>query len=148
MEFTVRKKKQNRLAIRGVGVVFTIIGLYVGVKNVLLQTDRMSVLSVAIMCMCLVVGITYVKNSFVKGAYDITYKVKPDALYVCHHRGELKVPYDSVKEVSIHKVDESMDYYLLRISTSQEKYVLHILGQEEKANGMYQLLQQYTNLSD
>ena len=146
MEFTSRRKRTARLSVRFVGVVFAAGAVIFIIRTLSKQMSAGSVLLIMVAAVFLFVGCSYVMQSFNFTAYDTTYYILPDELKVKGHKKELTVAYDTISSVTLSKVGEDMDYYLLHIITPKQHFILHVENQEEYAKKMYDQLMDYTGL--
>lgn len=149
LEYTSKRKKSFRVSLRIYGVLFIAGGgwyLY-HVFTVGMSAGRF--ITTAIALVFILVGISYLKQSFGITGYDLTYRILPEHLLLITAKGkEIIIPYDTITKVELTKPGKDMDYYMLHIISGKYNMVAHIEGEGELADQMYQQLLTYTEQND
>lgn len=148
LEYTSRRRRSYRIGIRIIGMIFTIGALAYLFHVMHTGVTGLRFITMAIAIVFLFVGVTYVRQSFGITAYDVTYKITPQQLELTTRNKNIAIPYDEVKDVSLSRVRPDMDYYMLHIITTKYNLIMHIEGQNEYAQTMYERLIEYTGICE
>ncbi len=137
--YTVKKRKANRITYRVLGIVFIAVvslqcfTIFKGYSRHLLLTS--------IFCIALgLYGIYLVKSSFRKQAFDITYSFNENGFDVKHHYGEKHYDFEEIEFITMVIPDESMIFYILNIRAGKDTYVIPFTMQKELCETIYEFV--------
>ena len=144
MEHTSRKKRSNRMGVRFLGCLFCLGAILYILYSLKKGVTGIGVVGFVIAMTFVFVGLNYIKQSFAITAYDITYYIKPEQFEMETRKGKKIIQYSDMKEISMSQVSAEMEYYVIHILAKQYNLVIHILGEAQKAQDMYQLLLEFS----
>jgi hypothetical protein len=127
------------------GVIFVVIAMLMLHSVFTGGISALRMLMTAVALVFLMVGVAYVRQSFGLTAYDVTYRILPQHLEVEGHGKHLTIPYKDIQKLDLKRVREDMDYCMLQIITAKFNFVMHIEGENQYAQEMYDKLLEYTN---
>lgn len=141
MEYTVKKSKGNRIAIRAVGLLFLLIAV-VRFAVVVTSKERTNTLLTLLLCAGgLVYGWYLFAQTWKAQAYDITYVFGDQTLTLKLKCGERIVSYGEISDLGYVVPNENMDYSMIQIYIGKEQYVLPFMGKSEVGKALYGMLQ-------
>ena len=144
MEHTSRKKRSNRIGVRFLGCLFCLGAILYIIYALKKGITGIGVIGFVVAMAFVFVGLNYIKQSFAVTAYDITYYIKPEQFEMETHKGRKIIQYDDMKQISMSQVSAEMEYYVIHILAKQYNLVIHVLGEAQKAQDMYQLLLEFS----
>ena len=140
MEYTVRKSRANRIAMRMTGFFFFLVAV-VRLAVVLWDKEEHHVVLTMILC---VGGFGYgaflILQTFKVQAYDITYQFGTEKIIIKTVRKEEAIHYGEISDLGYVVPNENMDYSILQIYIGKEQYVLPFMGKREVGEKLYQML--------
>lgn len=140
MEYTVKKSKANRIAMRFTSLIFLGIAL-ARLLMVLITQERFNVIWTFILCIGgLSYGIYLMAQTLKKQAYDITYVFGDKTLTLKLHKKEEKLSYGEITDLGYVVPNENMDYSLVQLYIGKEQYVLPFMGNSNVGEALYGML--------
>lgn len=140
MQYTVKKNRANRVAMRGVACLFLLIAV-IRLVVVIMSKEETNVLLTLLLCGG---GFAYggylMSQTWKAQAYDITYVFGDQMLTLKLHRGEKKLGYGEISELGYVVPDENLDYSVIQIYIGKEQYVLPFMGKSEAGKALYGML--------
>ena len=137
--YTVQKRKANRISYRIVGIIFfavavlQFITLIKGfVNHLVLTTLFAGVLGFY--------GLYLFLMSFRKQAFDISYKFYDEGMLVTHKYGETMYSFDDIEFITMVIPDESLIYYMLNIKAGKEIYAIPFTNKREYCEKIYEFV--------
>ncbi|MBQ9610419.1 MAG: hypothetical protein IJV15_13390 [Lachnospiraceae bacterium] len=137
--YTVQKRKANRISYRIVGIVFFIVAflqfitlLHGYVNHFMLTAVFAGALGFYSLYLILM--------SFRKQAYDISYKFSDEGMLVIHKYGETLYSYDEIEFITMVIPDESLIYYMLNIKAGKEIYAIPFTNKREYCEKIYEFV--------
>lgn len=140
MEYTVKKNKANRIAMRFTACVFILIAVLRFAVVVTSDGHKSMVLTVILCAGCLSYGIMLLKQTFKAQAYDITYVFGDKTLTLKLHRKEIKISYLEISDLGYVVPNDNMDYSIVQIYIGKEQYVLPFMGKSAVGQALYGML--------
>ncbi len=137
--YTVPKRKYNRIAYRIMGFIFISISaiqfftIFKGLSGHIMLTSLFAFGLGAY-------GIYLVMSSLRKQAFDITYVFSDDGIKVVHHYGETNYTYDKVDFITMIIPDESMLFYMLNLKAGRDLYSIPFTMKQELCEKIYELV--------
>lgn len=140
MEYTVKKNKANRIAMRGTALLF--LGIAVArLIMVIVTKEQFNIIWTFILCAGgLSYGIYLMTQTLKKQAYDITYVFGDKTLTLKMHKKEEKLSYGEITDLGYVVPNESMDYSLVQLYIGKEQYVLPFMGNSNVGEALYGML--------
>lgn len=140
MEYTVKKNKANRIAMRGVAILFLLIAI-VRLVVVIVSKEHTNIVLTIILCAGgLTYGIFLLWHTLKVQAYDITYVFGDKTMTLQSHRGEKKIGYGEITDLGYVVPNENMDYSIIQLYIGKEQYVLPFMGKSEVGKALYGML--------
>lgn len=139
MEYTVRKNKANRIAMRFTALVFLAIAA-ARLAMVIVTKEQMNLILTVILC---VGGFTYgvylMRQTLKVQAYDITYVFGNKKLTLKMHKKEKTISYAEITDLGYVVPNENMDYSLIQLYIGKEQYVLPFMGNSNAGKALYEM---------
>lgn len=141
MEYTVKKSRTNRIAMRCTAFVFILIAVLRFVVVVTSDEHKSMVLTVILCVGCLTYGIMLLRQTFKAQAYDITYVFGDKTLTLKLHRKQRKISYSEIYDLGYVVPNDNMDYSIVQMYIGKEQFVLPFMGKSEVGKALYGMLQ-------
>lgn len=149
LEYTVKKRKATRISYRMVGVIFFAGGVALILWAVLGKNGTVGrMLKLAFGLACVAYGLNLVKASFRKAAFDATFVFGDEAVLVKQEKRNTEIPYEKLTNVNLVIPDPDMAYYMLKLDTPKDKFVLPFMGSREKCDAIYYFLLKKTGIME
>ena len=140
MEHTVRKNKNNRIALRTVAAIFRLVAT-IGFVYLVVGEGKKSIL-IAVFCVCcLTYGLNLLRQTLKPQAYDITYVFLDKTMTLKMHKKELTISYGDIIDLGYVVPNPSMDYSMIQIFIGKEQYVIPFTSNTNVAKALYGMLQ-------
>lgn len=140
MEYTVKKNKRNRIAMRITAGLFLMIAVLRFVV-VMTSKENTSVFLTIILCAGgMTYGIYLLSQTLKVQAYDITYVFGDTTLTMKMHRKEKKITYAEITDLGYVVPNENMDYSIVQMYIGKEQYILPFMGKSEVGKALYGML--------
>ncbi|MBR1815643.1 MAG: hypothetical protein IJ763_02975 [Lachnospiraceae bacterium] len=137
--YTVQKRKANRISYRIVGIVFLMITILQFITLIKGYTSH--IMLTAIFSGALgFYGMYLFLMSFRKQAFDISYKFSEEGMLVTHKYGETSYSYDEIEFITMVIPDESLIYYMLNIKAGKEIYAIPFTNKREYCEKIYEFV--------
>jgi len=140
MEYTVKKNKSNRIAMRITAVLFLLIAVMRIVVVVMSSEHKNTLLTIILCGGCMTYGIYLLRQTLKPQAYDITYVFGDKTLTLKLHRKEKKISYAEISDLGYVIPNENLDYSIVQIYIGKEQYVLPFMGKSEAGQALYGML--------
>lgn len=140
MEYTVKKNRKNRIAMRVTACLFLGVAIMRFVAAVISQENRNQIFTIILCAGCMTYGIYLLRQTLKVQAYDITYIFGDNTLILKMHRKEKKISYDEISELGYVVPNENMDYSIIQIYIGKEQYILPFMGKSEVGKALYGML--------
>lgn len=140
MEYTVKKNKINRIAMRITACLFLLLAMLRFAVVIVSKEQKNTVLTVILCAGCLTYGIYLLKQTLKAQAYDITYIFGDKTLTMRLHRSEKKISYAEISDLGYVVPNENMDYSIIQMYIEKEQYVLPFMGKSEVGKALYGML--------
>lgn len=140
MEYTVKKNRKNRIAMRITACLFFLIAIIRFIVVVISQESRNRILTIILCAGCMTYGIYLLRQTLKVQAYDITYIFGDKTLTLKMHRREKKIAYNEISDLGYVVPNENMDYSIVQIYIGKEQYVLPFMGKSEVGKALYGML--------
>ena len=137
--YTVPKRKYNRISYRIMGIIFTAICalqfavIFKGIPHHIMLTGIFAFALGAY-------GIYLIMSSLRRQAFDITYTFSEDGIKVAHHYGETNYNYDQVDFITMIIPDDSMLFYLLNLKAGKHIYTIPFTMKQELCETIYEFV--------
>lgn len=141
MEYTVKKNKSNRIAMRITAGLFLLIAIMRFIVVVVSKEHKNTLLTIILCAGGMTYGIYLLRQTLKAQAYDITYVFGDKTLTLKLHRKEKKVSYAEITDLGYVVPNENMDYSIVQIYIGKEQYVLPFMGKSEAGKALYGMLQ-------
>lgn len=140
MEYTVRKNRINRIAMRFTACLFLAVAI-ARLVMVIVSKEEMNILWTFILCAGgLSYGIYLMAQTLKKQAYDITYVFGDKTMTLKLHKQEKTISYDEITDLGYVVPNENMDYSLVQLYIGKEQYVLPFMGNSNVGEALYGML--------
>ncbi len=147
LNYTVKKRKATRIAYRLVGVFFVALGAFFVATIYLFNTAQFKkVLMVAFGVALFLYGVNLVKSSFRKSAFNLTYFFDDESLRICGEKKEWTYAYNELGDVQLVIPDPDFPYYMIKIDTAKDQFVLNFMGSRKKCDEIYYFLMRKTGI--
>ncbi|MCM1159214.1 MAG: hypothetical protein NC300_10585 [Bacteroidales bacterium] len=140
MEYTVKKSKRNRTAMRITAALFLLVAVIRFIVVVAGREHKNMVLTIVLCAGGLTYGIYLLRQTLKVQAYDITYLFGDKTLTLKFHRGEKKVSYGEITDLGYVIPNENMDYSIIQMYIGKEQYILPFMGKSEVGKALYGML--------
>lgn len=139
VEYTVKKNKRNRVALRLTASIFIVIAV-ARVIYLFVGEGRKNILITMLCVGCLLYGVNLIRQTLKPQAYDITYVFLDKTMTLKLHKGEKTISYGDITDLGYVIPNESLDYGLLQIYIGKEQYVIPFLGNANVGEALYGML--------
>ncbi|MCI8507179.1 MAG: hypothetical protein HFJ06_01255 [Lachnospiraceae bacterium] len=140
MEYTVKKNKNNRIAMRITACLFLLIAI-VRFAVVVISKEQTSMFLTIILCAGgMTYGIYLLRQTLKVQAYDITYVFGEKTLTLKMHKKEKRITYSEISDLGYVVPNENMDYSIVQIYIGKEQYILPFMGKSEVGKALYGML--------
>lgn len=145
--YTVPKRKYNRIAYRIMGLIFASISalqfvtIFRGLSNHMMLTGIFAFGLGSY-------GLYLIMNSLRRQAFDITYTFSDEGIKVAHHYGETNYTYDKVEFITMIIPDESMMFYMLNLKAGKHLYSIPFTMKKELCEKIYEMVNSHLPNSD
>ncbi|MCM1273053.1 MAG: hypothetical protein NC225_11140 [Clostridium sp.] len=137
--YTVPKRKYNRISYRVMGIIFTAICVLQLI--VIFRGLSKHIMLTAIFAFALgAYGIYLIMSSLRRQAFDITYTFSDEGIRVSHHYGETNYSYDDVDFITMIIPDDSMMFYMLNLKAGKQIYAIPFTMKKELCETIYELV--------
>lgn len=139
MEYTVRKNKANRIAMRFTALVFLAIAAARFIM-VVAAKEQMSIVLTVILCAGgFSYGIYLMRQTLKVQAYDITYVFGDKTLTLKMHKKEKTISYADITDLGYVVPNENMDYSLIQLYIGKEQFILPFMGNRNAGKALYEM---------
>lgn len=140
MEYTVKKNKRNRIAMRLTACLFLLVAIMRFIVVIVSKEHKNTLLTIVLCAGCLSYGIYLLRQTLKRQAYDITYVFGDKTLTLKMHRKEMQVSYSEILDLGYVVPNENMDYSIIQMYIDKEQYVLPFMGKSEVGKALYGML--------
>lgn len=137
--YTVPKRKANRISYRIIGSIFTAIAI-LQIITIIKGLPKHLMLTAIFTFFLGSYGIYLIICSFRKSAFDITYTFSDEGIIVKHHYGERNYSYDEVEFITMIIPDDSMMFYMLNLKAGKDIYPIPFTMKKELCETIYELV--------
>ena len=137
--YTVQKRKANRISYRIVGIIFLLITILQFITIIKGFTSHV-MLTAVFAGMLGLYGLYLFLMSFRKQAFDISYKFFDDGMLVTHKYGETMYSFDDIEFITMVIPDESLIYYMLNIKAGKDIYAIPFTNKREYCEKIYEFV--------
>lgn len=137
INYTVPKRKYNRMCYRITGIIFVCVAafaIYAGFK----APNQHIRLTMILASFLGVYGIFLIKTSLRKLAFDIKYNFNDDGITVYHHYGESVYTWDDIEFCTMIIADETGICYMLNIKAGKSLYIIPFTFKKELCEQLYE----------
>lgn len=139
MEYTVRKNKANRIAMRFTAFIFLAIAA-TRLIMVITAKEQMNVILTVVLCVGgFSYGIYLMRQTLKAQAYDIVYVFGDKTLTLKMHKKEKTISYAEITDLGYVVPNENMDYSLIQLYIGKEQYVLPFMGNSNAGEALYEM---------
>lgn len=137
--YTVQKRKSNRITYRVIGTIFVIVA---AMQTIILVNGYAKHPALTGMFALLLgaYGLYLFKMSFRKQAFDITYRFSEEGLTVIHHYGEKKYTFQDIELITMVIADPNLIFYVLNIKAGKDVYTIPFTMKKELCETIYEFV--------
>lgn len=139
MEYTVKKNRTNRIAMRFIAAVFIMVAV-LRFADLLISGEPKNVIVTLLCLCCLAYGITLLKQTLKPQAYDITYVFGDKTFTLKMHKKEKKMNYGEITDLGYVVPDENLDYCLIQVYVGKEQYVISFTENSNVGKALYEMI--------
>lgn len=139
MEYTVKKNRVNRIAMRFTSAVFILVAVFRFV-DLLNSSERKSVIVTVLCLCCCAYGFTLLYQTLKPQAYDITYVFGEKTIVLRMHKQKKTIRYDEISDLGYVVPNEKMDYCLIQIYVGKEQYVISFTENSNVGKALYEMI--------
>ena len=135
-----KKRKQNRIAFRFVGILFFGLSL-LRLISMIMGSSKHMILSTIFVVGGLGFGYYIIKESFKVSAYSIKNELKEDKIIIQNKKGTFTYSYDEVEDLNLIHPDETMQIDVITFKVNQIPNAVSMIGKKELAEEFYQYIE-------
>ena len=140
MEYTVKKNRKNRVAMRITACLFFLVAIIRFIVVVISQENRNRILTIILCAGCMTYGIYLLRQTLKVQAYDITYIFGDKTLTLKMHRKDKKISYGEISDLGYVIPNENMNYSIIQMYIGKEQFVLPFMGKSDVGKALYEML--------
>ena len=140
MEYTVKKNRANRIAMRSVAAFFLLVAV-ARLLVVVLNHEKNNLLLTLLMCACgWGYGLFLLFQTLRPQAYDITYVFGDQTFTIQTYRKELKFRYHEITDLGYVIPNDNVDYSIIQLYIGKEQYIIPFAGKSEVGKALHGML--------
>lgn len=139
MEYTVKKNRANRIAMRFTAAVFILVAV-LRFAYLLISSERKSVIITLLCLCCFAYGITLLRQTLKPQAYDITYVFGDKTITIKMRKQEKKISYGDISDLGYVVPNENLDYCLIQVYVGKEQYVISFTENSNVGKALYEMI--------
>lgn len=137
--YTVQKRKANRISYRILGVVFLAITILQFITLIRGYANHIAISTLFAFILGLY-GTYLFLMSFRRQAFDISYRFDDSGMLVTHKYGETFYSYEDIEFITMVIPDESLIYYMLNIKAKKDVYTIPFTNKQEYCEKIYEFV--------
>ena len=135
-----KKRKQNRIAFRMVGVLFFGFALF-RLISMMMGNNNHIFLSSVFVAGGLGFGFYLVKESLRVSAYNIRYELQEDKIMIQNKKGTFTYSYDEIEDLNLIRPDDTMQIDVITFKVNQASYAVSMIGRREFAEDFFHYIE-------
>lgn len=140
LEYTVKKNKKNRIALRGTACFFLCIAIARIIYIVTTQNSPSLFLTVILCAGGLGYGSYLLINTLKPQAYDITYQFGDQTLTLKMKNKQKVINYSDITDLGYVLPNPEIDYSIIQLYVGKEQYVLPFMNNSNVGKALYEMI--------
>ncbi|MBQ4522802.1 MAG: hypothetical protein IJA10_07605 [Lachnospiraceae bacterium] len=140
MVYEQKKRKQNRIAFRMVGVLFFGFALF-RLISMMMGNNNHVILSTVFVAGGLGFGFYLIKESMRVSAYNMRYELQEDKIIIQNKKGTFTYSYDEIEDLNLIHPDETMQIDVITFKVNHTPYAVSMIGKKEFAEDFFHYIE-------
>lgn len=140
MEYTVKKNKKNRIALRLTASAFFLIAV---IRLIIVMNSEGSTNIFLTIVLCtggFGYGIYLLCATMKPQAYDITYQFRDKTIVIKMHKKNKEISYSEILDLGYISPNPNIDYGIIQMYVGTEQYVIPFMNNSNVGKALYEML--------